>query len=97
MIFNQQQQQNIINKYKKFSYPTQPSTEKMRIFLSFIHEWKGLTKSSQIPKTKKEYLKKARNWLNGRRSKKYGNTLFFDIIQQCQRVRYFVNYRLCLL
>ena len=82
-LFDHQKQSENIN---LFSYSL--DSNKMRMFLSYIYEWNGLTKSSAKCKTEKEYLKKARNWLNGRRSKKYGNTLFFDMIES---LKYYAN------
>ena len=61
-------------------------SEKMKEYISFIYEWNGLTSSSKIPTTYKNYQSKARNWLNGRRSKKYSNTLFVDMIESTYNV-----------
>ena len=57
------------------------STDEMKEYISYIHKWKGLTSTAKIPTTYKEYETKARNWLNGRRAKKYSNNLFVDMIQ----------------
>ena len=61
----------------------------MKIVLEYIHNWSGLTSSSKIPNTFKQYQDKSRNWLNGRRTKKYGNTLFPMMINEC--VKYSKN------
>eukprot|EP01084_Bolivina_argentea_P015382 28780_1 len=53
---------------------------KMKKFLDYIYQWNGLSSSAKIPKTIKEYQDKARNWLNGRRAKNYGNSLYVDMI-----------------
>ena len=55
--------------------------EEMKEYISYIHEWNGLTSTAKIPTTYKDYENKARNWLNGRRSKKYSNSLFYHMIQ----------------
>ena len=46
--------------------------------LKFLLDWPGLRvdNSPKAPKTKKEYEKKSKNWLNGRRAPNYGKTLF---------------------
>ena len=64
------------------------SDAQIKKYLSYIHEWKGLTQSSVLPDNViyKDYQNKARNWLNGRRSKKYGNSLFYDMFLQCDQV-----------
>eukprot|EP01083_Nonionella_stella_P120308 360400_1 len=54
---------------------------KMKAYLSYIYEWKGLTNSAQLPMIQTDYRKKARNWLNGRRHKLYGNSLYADMIR----------------
>ena len=77
---------NLYNETQHRPFTYLVDTDKMRAFLSYIYEWKGLTQSSQLPPTKKEYQKKARNWLNGRRPKKYGNTLCVDMLTHCQKV-----------
>ena len=61
-------------------------TTRMKEYLSFIYEWNGLTSSAKIPSTYKDYETKARNWLNGRRSTKYSNNLFFDMIHSALNV-----------
>ena len=62
----------------KFDY----NESKMKEYLSFIYSWNGLTSSAKLPSTKKQYQNKARNWLNGRRKKQYGNTFYSDMISQ---------------
>lgn len=64
------------------------SNVQVKKYLSYIHEWNGLTQSSELSDNivYKEYQNKSRNWLNGRRSKKYGNTLFHDIFRLCTEV-----------
>merc|ERR1719412_2713503 len=46
--------------------------------LQFLKDWPGLRvdNSPKAPKSKKEYEKKSKNWLNGRRASNYGKTLF---------------------
>ena len=64
-------------------------------YLSYITKWNGLSKSSKTPTTYKDYQNKARNWLNGRRSKKYGGTLFSDMIIKCKNVKLFLVVWIC--
>ena len=48
-----------------------------RVHLKFLIDWPGLrigSDSAKAPKTKREYEKKAKNWLNGRRAPNYGKT-----------------------
>lgn len=66
----------------KFSY----NEKKMKGYLSYVDKWKGLRLSEKIPLTKNEYQNKSRNWLNGRRSKQYGNDLYYDMITQAIEV-----------
>eukprot|EP01083_Nonionella_stella_P120309 360401_1 len=54
---------------------------KMKAYLSYIYQWKGLTSTAQTPITQSNYRKKSRNWLNGRRHKIYGNSLYADMIR----------------
>ena len=63
----------------KFRYEI--SKKKMQSFLSYLYEWEGLKFCAKIPSTYKDYEMKSRNWLNGKRSKKYSNTLYADMIQ----------------
>ena len=58
----------------------------MKEYMSYIYEWNGLTLSAKIPSTYKDYERKARNWLNGRRSSKYSNNLFVDMIHSALNV-----------
>ena len=58
----------------------------MKEYLSFIYSWNGLTSNAKLPSTHKEYQNKARNWLNGRRTKQYGNDLYYDMISQALTV-----------
>ena len=58
----------------------------MKQYISYIYKWNGLTSASKIPTTYREYQSKARNWLNGRRAKKYSDTLFVDMIQSILNV-----------
>jgi len=46
--------------------------------LNFLTTWCGLRieNTDRVPKTRKEYEKKSKNWLNGRRAPNYGKTLF---------------------
>lgn len=67
---------------------------KMKEYLSYIYKWKGLTSSAKLPNTKKEYQNKARNWLNGRRTKQYGNDLYCDMIKQSFKVRIIIVFLL---
>lgn len=62
----------------KFNY----NDNKMKEYLSYIYSWNGLTSKAKLPSTKQEYENKSRNWLNGRRSKQYGNNLYCDLISQ---------------
>ena len=62
------------------------NTDKMKEYISYIYEWDGLTSTAKIPPTYKDYESKARNWLNGRRSKKYSNNLFVDMIHSALNV-----------
>ena len=57
------------------------SKKKIKSFLSYLYRWKGFTNSAKIPSTYRDYEIKARNWLKGRRLKKYSNTLYADMIQ----------------
>ena len=64
------------------------NSEKIKKYLSYIYVWNGLNLSTtKIIKTKKEYMIKARNWLNGRRTKQYGHNLFVDMINQSVKVK----------
>lgn len=65
------------------------NAHKMKQYISYIYEWNGLTQASKIPTTYRKYQSKARNWLNGRRSKKYSNTLFVDMIQSVLNVEFY--------
>eukprot|EP01084_Bolivina_argentea_P158370 275884_1 len=49
-----------------------------KVHLTFLLNWPGLRidNSPKAPKSKKEYEKKSKNWLNGRRAPNYGKTLF---------------------
>lgn len=80
-IFDEKQQ-NVDD--EKFKYSL--NEKEMKSCLSFIHSWNGLTSQSKIPSNFKNYRDKSRNWLNGRRSKVYGNTLFYDMICESQKV-----------
>ena len=74
--------QQLFGNYTNDQYICGPiPSEKMKEYISYIYEWKGLTSASKIPTTYREYQAKSRNWLNGRRSKKYSDTLFVDLIQ----------------
>ena len=73
-----------ISKCNNFSYNI--NEREMRAFLSYIHDWKGLSSSASNPTTMKQYQFKARNWLNGKRPKQYGNCLFLDMIRKCIKV-----------
>eukprot|EP00484_Ammonia_sp_Unknown_P013177 CAMPEP_0197078332 /NCGR_PEP_ID=MMETSP1384-20130603/213066_1 /TAXON_ID=29189 /ORGANISM="Ammonia sp." /LENGTH=663 /DNA_ID=CAMNT_0042517197 /DNA_START=77 /DNA_END=2068 /DNA_ORIENTATION=+ len=55
--------------------------------LKFLLDWPGLRvdNSPKAPKTKKEYEKKSKNWLNGRRAPNYGKTLFPFFIHAAER------------
>eukprot|EP01084_Bolivina_argentea_P161567 281252_1 len=55
--------------------------------LGFLLNWPGLRtdNSPKAPKTKKEYEKKSKNWLNGRRAPNYGKTLFPFFIADAER------------
>lgn len=55
--------------------------------LKFLLNWPGLRvdNSPKAPKTKKEYEKKAKNWLNGRRAPNYGKTLFPFFISSAEQ------------
>ena len=68
----------------KFKY-NQIHKEKMKEYTSYIHKWNGIATTNN-PTTYKEYETKARNWLNGRRSKKYSDTLFVDMIESSLNV-----------
>ena len=68
----------------KFEYEN-ISTEKMEKYVSYIHKWNGVS-SANTPTTYKQYETKARNWLNGRRAKKYSDSLFVDMIQSSLNV-----------
>ena len=54
--------------------------------LEFLLNWPGLRldNSPKAPKTKKEYEKKSKNWLNGRRAPNYGRTLFPFFIHEAE-------------
>ena len=70
-------------------YPLE--TNKMKEYLSYIYEWNGLTSSAKMPSTYKEYENKARNWLNGRRTKQYSDTLFVDMISSSLNVKFYIK------
>lgn len=55
--------------------------------LSFLINWPGLRvdASPRAPKSKKEYEKKSKNWLNGRRAPNYGKTLFPFFIASAEK------------
>eukprot|EP01084_Bolivina_argentea_P138726 244163_1 len=55
--------------------------------LKYLLNWPGLRvdNSPKAPKSKKEYEKKSKNWLNGRRAPNYGKTLFPYFITDCER------------
>ena len=55
--------------------------------LKFLLEWPGLRidNSPKAPKSKKEYEKKSKNWLNGRRAPNYGKTLFPFFITSAEK------------
>ena len=63
----------------EFKYPA-ISEDKMTEYLLYIHAWNGLSSSAKVPATYRNYENKARNWLNGRRSKTYSNSLYVDMI-----------------
>ena len=71
------------NKFK-FKY-NQINSEKMKEYTLYIHKWNGISARNN-PTTYREYETKARNWLNGRRSKKYSDTLFVDMIESSLNV-----------
>ena len=58
---------------KKFICDVNPNDH-----LKFISNWDGLNVKQSVtaPTNKKDYDRKSRNWLNGRRAPNYGNTLF---------------------
>ena len=60
----------------KYEFKYEITDDEMKKFLSYIHEWNGLTSSAKIPQSQTHYENKARNWLNGRRAKQYCNSLF---------------------
>ena len=71
----------------KYEFKYEINDDEMKKFLSYIHEWNGLTSSAKIPQSQKQYENKARNWLNGRRAKQYGNSLFEHMINHCIKVK----------
>ena len=72
---------------KKYNFKFDYNQDKLKQeYLSYIYEWNGLSSSAKSPSSKKEYQNKARNWLNGRRTKEYGNTFFYDMLYQCHIV-----------
>jgi len=59
-----------------------------RAHLKFLINWPGLrigSDSAKAPRSKREYEKKAKNWLNGRRAPNYGRTLFPHFISEAER------------
>ena len=78
---------------KKYNFKFDYNQDKLKQeYLSYIYEWNGLSSSAKSPSSKKEYQNKARNWLNGRRTKQYGNDLYYDMISQTITVCYFCFY-----
>ena len=73
-----------VNNLNNFKYDV--NDIKMKENLNYIYKWKGLTSSASTSKTIKDYQNKSRNWLNGRRTKEYGNTLFIDMINNAIQV-----------
>ena len=67
---------------QQYSCSVQPTEH-----LKFLLDWPGLRvdNSPKAPKTKKEYEKKSKNWLNGRRAPNYGKTLFPFFIHDAER------------
>eukprot|EP01083_Nonionella_stella_P078339 214333_1 len=56
--------------------------------LQFLSDWPGLRishTSIRAPRTRKEYEKKSKNWLNGRRAPNYSRTLFPYFITDAER------------
>eukprot|EP00485_Elphidium_margaritaceum_P008530 CAMPEP_0202700424 /NCGR_PEP_ID=MMETSP1385-20130828/13592_1 /ASSEMBLY_ACC=CAM_ASM_000861 /TAXON_ID=933848 /ORGANISM="Elphidium margaritaceum" /LENGTH=611 /DNA_ID=CAMNT_0049357599 /DNA_START=285 /DNA_END=2120 /DNA_ORIENTATION=+ len=51
--------------------------------LKFLIDWPGL-RISNSPQTKREYEKKAKNWLNGRRAPNYAKTLFPWFVEEAE-------------
>jgi len=59
-----------------------------RAHLKFLINWPGLrigSDSAKAPRSKREYEKKAKNWLNGRRAPNYGRTLFPHFISEAEQ------------
>ena len=59
-----------------------------RSHLKFLIDWPGLrlgSDSAKAPRSKREYEKKAKNWLNGRRAPNYGKTLFPHFISEAEQ------------
>ena len=59
-----------------------------RVHLKFLIDWPGLrigSDSAKAPRSKREYEKKAKNWLNGRRAPNYGKTLFPHFISEAEQ------------
>ena len=44
--------------------------------LDYLYQWNGLKIPRNAKLNDKQYLKRSKNWLNGRRAPQYGNTLF---------------------
>ena len=70
---------NCCNYFNEFRYEI--SKKKMQSFLSWIYKWEGLKYCAKIPSTYGEYEIRSRNWMIGRRSKRYSNTLYAAMIQ----------------
>ena len=65
----------------------------MKKYLKFIRSWKGLILKTmpKTPKTYIEYENKAKNWLYGRRAKKYTENLLPDMIEAADNHADFVT------
>ena len=75
------------HKIRNLQFRYNISADKIKEYISYIYDWNGIKFISQQPVAFKEYEKKARNWLNGRRPKKYGNNLFVDMLNNVLLVR----------